>query len=86
MGDTVKVTIIATGFAKDEDQREPAIDLRPGADFFTDRPPVAAQPAPASAPPPEAPAPPPVAAAAPAPVFEDELDVPAYLRQGKLLN
>jgi len=83
MGDTVKVTIIATGFTREEDKREPAIDRIPVAEFFTDRPAVGAPPV-AAAPPPEAP-PAPVAAA-PAPVFEDELDVPAYLRQGKLLN
>jgi cell division protein FtsZ len=87
MGDTVKVTIIATGFEneKEEEKREPAIERLPASDFFTDRPVVAAAPAPASAPQPEPPAPQQAAATPPA-VFEDELDVPAYLRQGKLLN
>jgi cell division protein FtsZ len=81
MGDSVKVTVIATGFAKDEERRDPAIEVRTGGDFFTDRP---AEPAPAvaAAPVPEAPP----AAIPVAPVFDDELDVPAYLRQGKLLN
>ncbi len=87
MGDSVKVTVIATGFAKEEDQREPAIEARPAADFFSERPLDAFVPAP---PPVQAPVVQPlveaVAAPAPAPVFEDELDVPAYLRQGKLLN
>jgi len=71
--------VIATGFApKEEDRREPAIEVRPAADFFAERTAEAA----AAAPAPVAEAPPAVAA----PVFEDELDVPAYLRQGKLLN
>ena len=83
MGDSVKITVIATGFAKDEERREPAIEARTGVDFFTDRP---AEPAAAVV---VAPAPepaPPAAAIPAAPVFDDELDVPAYLRQGKLLN
>jgi cell division protein FtsZ len=84
MGDTVKVTIIATGFVKEDEKREPAIEVRLAAEFFTER---SASPVPAPAPLPETPAPMPIVAApAPAPVFEDELDVPAYLRQGKLLN
>jgi len=74
MGDSVKVTVIATGFTKPEDKRESVVEAKPVADFFADR-----TPEPASAPP----APEPMAAAA---VFEEELDVPAYLRQGKLLN
>jgi len=80
MGDTVKVTVIATGFGKEEDKREPAIEVRPPADFFTDRGgavPVRVIPEPVPEEPP---------AAAAATIFEDELDVPAYLRQGKLLN
>ena len=87
MGDTVRVTVIATGFGKDpesakEDSREPAIDLRPASDFFAERS-IVITPPPAPVPPPEPTRPP---AAAKPPVFEDELDVPAYLRQGKLLN
>jgi len=74
MGDSVKVTVIATGFTKPEDKRESVVEAKPVADFFADR-----TPEPASAPPAQEPMP----AAA---VFEEELDVPAYLRQGKLLN
>jgi cell division protein FtsZ len=77
MGDSVKVTVIATGFAKPEDVhkdfgREPVIEAKPVSEFFADRAPEANHPAPVERP-----------AAA---VFEEELDVPAYLRQGKLLN
>jgi cell division protein FtsZ len=78
MGDTVKVTVIATGFEKAE-EKQPALDARPVAEFFTERSAeIAAAPAP---PPPLIPPPAPAA-----PVYEDDLDVPAYLRQGKLLN
>ena len=76
MGDSVKVTVIATGFSKPEDKRESVIEAKPASDFFAERAP---QP-----PAPETPAEPmPMTAAQ---VFEEELDVPAYLRQGKLLN
>jgi cell division protein FtsZ len=76
MGDSVKVTVIATGFTepagkRDEAKGESVMTPQPSSDFFTDRTPE--------------PAPEPLPAAA-APVFEEELDVPAYLRQGKLLN
>jgi len=88
MADAVKVTVIATGFIPAADRRESLIEAKPPMDFFAER---AHETVPASAP---APAPP---AAAPTvthaaeqavfePVFEEELDVPAYLRQGKLLN
>jgi cell division protein FtsZ len=76
MGDSVKVTVIATGFTKpadkeEEDRRESVIAPQPAADFFAERmPEQAAAPMPTAS----------------APVFEEELDVPAYLRQGKLLN
>jgi cell division protein FtsZ len=81
MGDSVKVTVIATGFTKQEEKdvrRETAIaPPLPSSDFFTERiPEFASSPAPVPEPLP----------AAAAPVFEEELDVPAYLRQGKLLN
>jgi hypothetical protein len=78
MGDSVKVTVIATGFAapaERETKRESVIEPRPVAEFFAER---------ASEPVPE-----PVADPIPmhsASAFEEELDVPAYLRQGKLLN
>jgi cell division protein FtsZ len=83
MGDEVKITVIATGFAKAEDIREPLIEARPASAFFAER---SAEPAPLAASGiPNAPAiPVPVPEAAP--VFEDDLDVPAYVRQGKLLN
>jgi cell division protein FtsZ len=84
MGDSVRVTVIATGFTKEEDKREPAIEVKSGSDFFTER---SAEPAPVAAPTPAPAAAPPAAVpAAAAPVFDDDLDVPAYLRQGKLLN
>lgn len=78
MGDAVKVTVIATGFSKPE-KREPLVEAKPAPDFFTERPPE-----PAYVPPP--PVVEQVAAATAASAFEEELDVPAYLRQGKLLN
>src|SRR5580658_6110897 len=68
MGDSVKVTVIATGFTKPEDKRESLIAPLPASDFFAERRPE------------------PILEAVSAPVFEEELDVPAYLRQGKLLN
>jgi cell division protein FtsZ len=88
MGDTVKVTVIATGFTKPQDLRESAIEVKPVSDFFAERP---AEPSHAPAavhiPSPVIPQhidePVPVAASV---AFEEELDVPAYLRQGKLLN
>jgi cell division protein FtsZ len=87
MGDSVKVTVIATGFVRPEEKdakdarevrRESVIEPKPVSEFFADRPGE-----PASVPPMREPVvePPMVA-----PVFEEELDVPAYLRQGKLLN
>jgi cell division protein FtsZ len=87
MGDSVKVTIIATGFAKMEEVREPALEVLPASDFFADRtqgsnpasdivaPLIHAREVIPEPLPPE-----------PAPVYEEDLDVPAYLRQGKLLN
>jgi cell division protein FtsZ len=80
MGDSVKVTVIATGFTRIEDHRESVIEPRPVAEFFAERPPEPTHIAPI----PERieePAP-----SGPGPMFEEELDVPAYLRQGKLLN
>jgi cell division protein FtsZ len=84
MGDTVKVTVIATGFAKPDEKRESIIEARPATEFFTERGPETAPPAPAPViHEPAVEEPMPMAGAA---VFEEELDVPAYLRQGKLLN
>lgn len=88
MGDSVKVTVIATGFsrpAEPEVKRESVVAPLSVDDFFAERMPEtplqAAAPAPVPVPEPQ-----PVAAAAAAAAFEEELDVPAYLRQGKLLN
>jgi len=77
MGDSVKVTVIATGFTQTEEKREPAATPKQAADFFAERTPERPAPEPAAEPMPVATA---------AQVFEEELDVPAYLRQGKLLN
>jgi cell division protein FtsZ len=81
MGDTVKVTVIATGFSKPEERRESIVEAKPVTEFFSER---ATETAPV-------PPPPAISEAVEAPmpmaaVFEEELDVPAYLRQGKLLN
>lgn len=81
MGDTVKVTVIATGFSKPEDRRDSLVEPKPASEFFSERRPDAAHAAPSSPAPLEEAVP-----AAAAQVFEEELDVPAYLRQGKLLN
>ena len=83
MGDSVKVTVIATGFVRPEEKevrRESVVEPKPVSEFFSER---SGEPAhvPAMREPVAEPLP--VAAA---PVFEEELDVPAYLRQGKLLN
>jgi cell division protein FtsZ len=86
MGDAVKVTVIATGFAPPAraaghfETRSETHHAVPEP-FFTEREPD---------PPAAEPAPEPVAQAVeeapPAPVFEEELDVPAYLRQGRLIG
>ena len=84
MGDTVIVTVIATGFmtpADRETKRESMIEPKPVSEFFAER---ASEPAVVLTNAPEPVEEPiPVSAAS---VFEEELDVPAYLRQGKLLN
>jgi cell division protein FtsZ len=83
MGDSVKVTVIATGFAKPEEKevrRESVIEPRPVSEFFAERPGE-----PSNIPAMREPVAEPLPVAA-APVFGEELDVPAYLRQGKLLN
>ena len=82
MGDSVKVTVIATGFTKIEDHRESIIEPKPVSEFFAERPP---QPEPARVMPMAERIEEPAAPGAGA-MFEEELDVPAYLRQGKLLN
>jgi cell division protein FtsZ len=83
MGDSVKVTVIATGFSRPEDKealRESVLEPKAVSEFFADR--IAE---PASVPPIQEPVVHQLPVAA-VPVFEEELDVPAYLRQGKLLN
>jgi cell division protein FtsZ len=79
MGDSVKITVIATGFPKPEERRDSLVESKPANEFFAERDNQAPRPA----------GPEPAGEPAPAgatPVFEEELDVPAYLRQGKLLN
>ena len=73
-------------------EREPAIEALPAEDFFAPREP--GDPLPPSSSATNAPEPviaapepePAMAAAGPGHTFDDELDVPAYLRQGKLLS
>jgi len=93
MGDEVRVTVIATGFPLAPPvEREAAIEALPAEDFFKPREPGAPLPAGQSIPGTPAPEPaivepePAMAAAGPGHTFDDELDVPAYLRQGKLLT
>jgi len=93
MGDKVKVTVIATGFAPEPaaSAPAPAAGSTPAAvsgaprprDFFGELP----APPPAGAVPAAPPATPPPAAEAvePEPLYDEELDVPAYLRQGRPL-
>ena len=97
MGDTVKVTVIATGFPDLREITVPAIEALPAAEFFAPREPGAAGvpfaqqlahpeaefvPEPARAPDQASDA----AITAAQAAWEDELDVPAYLRQGKLVG
>ncbi|MGA3077847.1 MAG: cell division protein FtsZ [Bryobacteraceae bacterium] len=81
MADAVKITVIATGF---QPQYAPAQEEPPKTPVET-----AAQPfwtEPVAAAPPEA-APEPLVNGEPEPAFDpDDLDTPAYLRQGRLLN
>jgi cell division protein FtsZ len=86
MGDAVKVTVIATGF---QPEMPAVVDVR--NDFFASRifvapPPVEIAP-PIEEPLPPAPEPQLTLVADPEPVLDlDDLDTPAYLRQGRLLN
>jgi hypothetical protein len=83
MGDSAKVTVIATGFAKLVEKRESPIEPMPASEFFTDRIFIERAPNPV----PSAPMAETVEAEMQrASAFEEDLDVPAYLRQGKLLN
>jgi len=81
MGDSVKVTVIATGFSKPEDKMHSVIEPKPAAEFFSERSAEQIR----IEPHPPAPVEEPLPLAANS-AFEEELDVPAYLRQGKLLN
>ena len=101
LGDAVKITVIATGFQPEHSPVPERRGLVTPVVKVQQRPPEP-EPLPdllyAAAPPPvpePAPAPAPVVAAAPAPAAEpapildldlDDLDTPAYLRQGTLLN
>ena len=90
MGDAVKITVIATGFQPDhgiivERQEMPIVRAMPKAPepepFF---PPAQPEPAPVIEPDPE---PEPAMIAEADPMLDlDDLDTPAYLRQGRLLN
>ena len=102
MGEEVRVTVIATGFPPPPDpEREPAIEALPAEDFFAPREGAASEtgshaniqpglpipePQPLMQAQPEPEPEPAMATAGAAHTFDDELDVPAYLRQGKLLG
>jgi len=84
MGDAVKVTVIATGF---QPEPVPPSDWRSDFDKRVFAAPPAPAPIPVAEPVAAAPAPEPVPIAEPEPVIDlDDLDTPAYLRQGRLLN
>ena len=79
MGDSVKITVIATGF---QPENAPVADRKKHA-IPIERAAPAEEPAPASEPVEE------IETYEPAPAAmldKDDLDTPAYLRQGKLLN
>lgn len=91
MADTVKITVIATGFQPENapiaDRRRAASDIRIQPRLPEPPPPP---PPPVIEPEPE-PIPPPFLAGEPEPSLEldldlDDLDTPAYLRQNRLLN
>lgn len=87
LGDAVKITVIATGF---QPENAPIADRRKSSEpvirvqHRLPEPEPAPIPAPVIEPEPE---PEPVLVAEPEPVLDlDDLDTPAYLRQGRLLN
>jgi cell division protein FtsZ len=82
MEDAVKVTVIATGFQPDN---SPVPSRRP-VDILAETKVPAPEPVPASAPPIREPEPEPIPIAEADPGDPDDLDTPAYLRQGRLLN
>jgi len=77
MGDSVKVTVIATGVPADP---APPVERRWSAPVVTAPEPPAAQPEPEPKPEPM------LMAGAEPPIDLEDLDTPAYLRQGRLLN
>ncbi|HWB86731.1 MAG TPA: cell division protein FtsZ [Bryobacteraceae bacterium] len=88
MADAVKITVIATGF---QPENSPIADRRPAAEVKVQprlpEPVRAPEPAPEPPPPMMEPEPEPMLAVEPEPVIDlDDLDTPAYLRQGRLLN
>jgi cell division protein FtsZ len=87
LGDAVKVTVIATGFHPESTHSVGDLRSELAAQFHHADPPAAVHPQPGL------PAPPPQAAQPnsdeldPEPMLDlDDLDTPAYLRQGRLLN
>jgi cell division protein FtsZ len=83
MEDAVKVTVIATGF---KPRGAPVVEARRAAEPEIETREPAPEPVPAAEPEPEfAPEPLLIAQADPVPDLDD-LDTPAYLRQGRLLN
>ena len=86
MGDAVKVTVIATGF---QPETAPVVESRASfaAGIAVPTPVEAFVPVAAVPPAPPEPEPQPVLIADSDPVLDlDDLDTPAYLRQGRLLN
>src|SRR5262249_25753583 len=83
MADAVKITVIATGF---QPENAPAVVRRSGRGDQVVSPPVISMPPPISEPVPTEYA----TVAPPEPATStfdpDDLDTPAYLRQGRLLN
>jgi cell division protein FtsZ len=96
LGDAVKITVIATGFQPENapmpNRRQPVIEVRPPVIEVAPTPPamieepeaehIEPEPAPIVSHPPTRPLPP----HQPNGFDSDDLDTPAYLRQGKLLN
>ena len=88
LGDAVKITVIATGF---QPENAPIADRRAPVQVRVSVQPRQPEPAPPPPPPVIEPEPvfEPVLAGEPEPVLDidmDDLDTPAYLRQGRLLN
>jgi len=95
MGDTVKITVIATGFQPEDSPKPerrtqvvPVIRAHPEPLRPEPVPEAVPEPAPAfaSEPEPEPEAEPALTAEAEPMLDMDDLDTPAYLRQGRLLN